>query len=77
MHLQARAHITGLSVWSLALESGTHANTPWPWDELSVSYLDIADLCKLPDPAGAGAPRTVVCRELVLSARITQVRAQS
>ncbi len=76
-HAQASAQITGLCVSSLALQSDTHANTPWPWDELSISSFDITDLCKLPDPAGERVPREVSCREVILSERMLQVRVPS
>ncbi len=33
----------------LALQSDTHANTPWPWEELTVATLDVTQLLKLPN----------------------------
>ncbi len=55
---------------SVELESDTHANTPFPWDELSLTrpVMDLASLLRLPDPAGGeSGPRVVRCGELVLS----------
>ncbi len=34
-----------------------HANTPWPWDELTVHALDVAQLSKLPMPSELGVDR--------------------
>ncbi len=48
-----------LSVPSIALQSGQHANTPWPWDELAVQAVDLVQVARLPEPQGAGAPRKV------------------
>ncbi len=63
-----------VEVPSLTLQSDTHANTPWPWDELTIDTLDIADLCKLPDPSGA-EERMFFTSETILDAQcILQVR---
>ncbi len=72
--LQMAPHLRSLSAPSLALQSDTHANTPWPWDELTIDTLDIADLCKLPDPSGA-VDRMIYTSEILFDAqRIQQVR---
>ncbi len=75
LHSQARSQITSLSVRSLALQSDTHANTPWPWDELTIDTLYIADLCKLPDPSGVEDGVWVECTTLIVhNDTIAQVR---
>ncbi len=38
---------------SVALQSDQHANTPWPWEFLTCTTLDVGQVCRLPDPAGA------------------------
>lgn len=54
----------------LYLHSSTHAAEPWPWQELRVfEPFDVAVMCKLPDPAAAGAcegPVVVCCDTLRL-----------
>ncbi len=73
--LRVAEHVPRLSVGSLSLQSDTHANTPWPWDELTIDTLDIADLCKLPDPSGAKDGVWVECVTVMVDRKtIEQVR---
>ncbi len=64
-----------VSVGSLSLQSDAHANTPWPWEELSVSTLDLGQVSRLPQTTvSCGRPaRKVEVRSLHLSSDITQV----
>ncbi len=57
----------------LALQSDQHASAPWPWGEITISRFDMPDLCKLPNPAGQGAPRKVSCSSVVLDNTLMQV----
>ncbi len=60
--LQLGSRITVLDVGGLALQSDTHANTPWPWDELILGELrDMAQLLKLPSPRDRATPPTIEC----------------
>ncbi len=73
--MQASPYLSSVDLCTLELQSDTHANTPWPWNEITIDTLDIADLCKLPNPSGGeGRPRRVICRELVFSERLLEVR---
>lgn len=50
--LLACGTVARLTVASLELQSDQHANTPWPWDKLTVyaRETDITHLAQLPDP---------------------------
>ncbi len=50
-----------LSVHTLDLYSP--CTTPWPWDELTIDTLKIADLRKLPRPS-KGQCAVIRCKEL-------------
>ncbi len=68
-------HAPYLKAPSASLDSHQHVNTPWPWRKLTLDTLDIADLCKLPDPTGSDGPRQVEVLNLVIDGqRITEVR---
>ncbi len=62
-----------LNVVSLKLQSDTHANTPWPWEELTVHEFYVLKLLRYPWPGGDGAPRKVAAF-LLLDASIREVR---
>ncbi len=61
-----------LQVGGLALGSDKHGDKPWPWDEVQVGEVDVAQLCKLPDPCGA--VRRIKCERLVFTSEVFQVR---
>ncbi len=63
--LQLGEQVSSLSVGSIHLQSNQHANTPWPWEKLTIEWFDIADLCKLPDPRGTCKPRVIEVKTLV------------
>ncbi len=74
--LAAGTQIRSLQVGRLSLQSDTHANTPWPWEEVVVRKMSLGDVLKLPNPAGAGGGKgqCVVCvRELVIDNNIDKV----
>ncbi len=71
--VQAGKHVSKLSADSVALQSDTHANTPWPWDDFSVAHFDISALLKLPDPGGGDGLRVIRCAELSLGGVTTEV----
>ncbi len=50
-----------LAVKGLALQSEQHARAAWRWEEVRVDAFDLADLCRLPDPASAGRAVVVRC----------------
>ncbi len=67
--VQLAEHMPSLHTGNLQLQSDQHASVAWPWDELGVWELDLADLCKLPDPgAGCGADEGVwvKCEKLTI-----------
>ncbi len=54
--------LCSVSVPRLSLQADTHANTPWPWEQLTVSLLDAGQLAKLPSTRGGDqAARRKVC----------------
>ncbi len=53
-------NVHSLSVRSLSLQSDEHANTPWPWKQLTVETVDMAQLLKLPSPATACGGKAVI-----------------
>ncbi len=57
--LQMGPHMRRLSVLRLALQSD-HSGVAWPWEELCVETLDVAQLLKLPVPAAKVAVRAGV-----------------
>ncbi len=68
-------HMRHLAVKSVALQSDSHADTPWPWDELWVDKeVTASQLCKLPNPAGSGAARVLSCDSLIMDSDTVQVR---
>ncbi len=67
------SRVQTLTCPSLALQSGQHANTPWPWEELRCTTLDVGQVCRLPDPAGTERGRGVVVDELVIGTSIDKV----
>ncbi len=69
------AHIRKLSVHTLALTSDTHANTPWPWDELVLDVCDMGCLSRLPDPAagGGGEGRLIRVQHIKVDGHTTEV----
>lgn len=67
-------HMKHLEVKGLALQSDTHGSTHWPWERLNVHTLDVSQLCRLPNPAGPGAPRVLACSSLIIYSGILQVR---
>ncbi len=72
--LQLGQGIRKLTVDSLSLQSDTHANTPWPWDQLDVGTGDdMTQLLRLPTPVSRGEPPTITCFPLTISAD-TKVR---
>ncbi len=75
MVLATGAHMPSLSVPSLALQSDQHAAAAWPWHELSVETVDVADLRKLPGNSWPST-RRIRCRVLVLSS-LQQVKGYS
>ncbi len=72
--LAASEHIRTLSVPRVRLQSDTHANAPWPWEELSVDRFDLSMLARLPWPGGEGAPRKVVCEVFCIDSVTPEVR---
>lgn len=78
MALQLGANMPSLNVGAFDLESDQYANTPWPWEGLTIDMLDIADLCKLPMPTGDGDTRVrVKFRAFGFYSLISQVRNQT
>ncbi len=72
--LRVGPRLCRLSVYSLSLQSDQHANTPWPWDELTVLQCDAAMLLRLPNPGGEGTFRVVRCETLLMNAEhVTEV----
>ncbi len=65
--------VQNLTCPSLALQSDQHANTPWPWDELTCTTFDVGQVCRLPDPAGTQGGRAVWVEELVIGPEVDQV----
>lgn len=58
-------HTQGLSVPSLKLKSGQHANTPWLWQKFAVTKrMDVAMLARLPKPASRMA--TIRCGQNIV-----------
>ncbi len=72
--IEVAQQLPSLSLGSLALQSDEHAGVAWPWQELSLGEANVAQLPRLPDPAGPGAPRTVSCAQLVIGSDVLQVR---
>ncbi len=71
--LRMGPYMRRLSVPSLALQSDQHANTPWPWEELSVGALDLAQFGRLPDTTAAQSQANVEVRcDLSVGADIFQ-----
>ncbi len=68
------AHVRGLCVPRLALRTDTHANTPWPWERLTVVELDMCQIWRLPNPAGHGSPRKLECLIMNLDVTSPSVR---
>ncbi len=65
--LQAHRHIASVHVGSLRLQSDAHANTLWPWDELTCHTVDITQMIKFPHV------KTVRANYIVMPTDITQV----
>ncbi len=59
--LQLAPHMPSLTVRNLDLQTSQHASTPWPWEELTIDTLDIAELCKLPMPGLVNGKMPKVC----------------
>ncbi len=74
--LQLAPNMRSLHVWSLSLQSDQHANTPWPWEELTIDMLDIGQLGRLPMPAH-DAMTTIRSQKIELLSVDEQVRSHS
>ncbi len=72
--LQLGEQVSSLWVSSLQLLSDQHANKPWPWVELTIDTLDIADLCKLPSPRSIGKLLVINVTRLESGQTVTRVR---
>lgn len=75
--------VRGLHVGSLHLQTNTHANTPWPWEDVYIGAwpFDVTALLRLPCPvrggsgSGGGTRRVVRCRDLTINSEsLMQVR---
>lgn len=65
-----------LAVRSLALQSDQCANTLWPWEQLTVETLDMAQVLRLPKPSSEGVICVVEFSRLEVGAGVQQVRAR-
>ncbi len=72
--MQAGPHVRKLSIYQLGLQSDTHANTPWPWEQLNIEYMQPIMLLRLPSPGTSlhGTP-VITCARIDLNG-LTQVR---
>ncbi len=72
--IAAATQLPQLWASSLALQSDQHAGAAWPWDELRIDTVEVSQLLRLPNPAGEGAPRKLVCGDLHIGTDTAKVR---
>ncbi len=72
--IEAAPQLRRLSAGSLVLQSDEPAGVAWPWAELAVGKFGMAQLLRLPNPAGQGAPRRVSCAQINVTSDVLQVR---
>ncbi len=51
--LQLPSNCRNMYVNAIKLTSDEHANTPWPWEELTISSVDMTQLLYMPKPSSA------------------------
>ncbi len=71
--LQLGSSMQGMLMGAVELQSDTHANTPWPWEDFRVDALHVTRLLRLPDPGQAKSPRQLRCCHVHIDSSVEQV----
>jgi hypothetical protein len=76
MAVQLQPHMQRLVAERLDLRSDAHSTSPWPWQMLEVGTFSVSALLRLPDPSssGDGTSRVIRCQQVVIDARVCEVR---